>query len=170
MQTFITNTQSFTTIAKQLDNKRLHKQTLEGWQCLLAMTGLAPDNSDRAARGWINHPVVRMWRGHETVLVAYLAATYFEWRSRGYKSSMLPKILSTYDHAVELGRISADYILPNWMLDRDYFERLASTHRTALLCKHYDWYRQFGWPEDSGSKPPDYTYAWPHQDGYVFMA
>lgn len=167
MQTFLTDTDSFETIAHHLDNKRLHKQTLEGWQCLLTMARLNPDGSDKTTKGWANHPVVRMWRGHETALVAYLSATYFEWRARGYKSTLLEKMYATYDLAVKLERISPEYTLPTWMLDAEYYARLCSTHRTALLCKHYDWYKQFGWPEDTGVAPSTYTYAWPHQDGYV---
>lgn len=170
MQTFLTDTASFAAIASHLDNKRLHKQTLEGWQCLLTMTGLNPDGTDKTTKGWANHPVVRMWRGHETVLLAYLTATYYEWRGRGYKSTLLEKMFATYDRAVDLGRISPEYTLPSWMLDAEYYERLCSTHRTALLCKHYDWYKQFNWAEDAGVKPATYEYAWPHQDGYVLAA
>lgn len=167
MQSFLVNTQSFEYTAHQLDNKRLHKQTLEAWQCLLNMCELDPDGNHRSPKGWSNHPVVKMWRGHETLLVSYISATYFEWRSRGYKSSLLDKTYRTYDTAVALGRISSELTVPSWMLDDDYFSRLCSTHRTALLCKNYDWYKQFNWPEDSGTRPETYEYLWPHQDGYV---
>lgn len=167
MQSFLTSPESFQETAKVLDNKRLHKQTLEAWQCLLTITRLDPDGNNREPKGWSSHPVVKMWRGYEKVFVAYMAATYFEWRSRGYKSTMLPKIMSTYDTAVSLGRISDEFILPPWMVDREYFAALCSTHRTALLCKNYDWYRQFDWPEDTGVAPATYEYLWPHADGYV---
>lgn len=170
MQSFLTNTQSFELTAQHLDNKRLHKQTLEAWQCLLTMCELDPDGNDRKPKGWSSHPVVKMWRGHETLLVSYISATYFEWRSRGYKSSLLEKTYRTYDRAVELGRISNELTLPSWMTDLEYFENLCSTHRTALLCKNYDWYKQFGWAEDAGFQPPTYEYLWPHQDGYVAAA
>ena len=167
MQSFLVSTDSFETTAKVLDNKRLHKQTLEAWQCLLTISGLDPEGNDRNPKGWINHPVVKMWRGYETVFVSYISATYFEWRSRGYKSTLLEKTYRTYDLAVSLGRVSADYVLPPWMQDTQYFNNLCSTHRTALLCKNYDWYRQFGWAEDTGTAPETYEYLWPHQDGYV---
>lgn len=167
MQSFLTSTTSFTDTAQVLDNKRLHKQTLEAWQCLLTITHLDPDGNHREPKGWSNHPVVKMWRGYETAFVSYISATYFEWRSRGYKSSLLDKTLRTYDLAVSLGRISDALVLPNWMTDVNYFERLTSTHRTALLCKNYDWYSQFNWPEDSGTRPETYEYLWPHQDGFT---
>lgn len=167
MQSFLTNTESFELTAHHLDNKRLHKQTLEAWQCLLTMCKLDPEGNHREPKGWSNHPVVKMWRGHETLFVQYINATYNEWRRRGYKSTLYEKTANTYDRAVELGRISTDVIVPKWMLDADYYARLCSTHRTALLCKNYDWYRQFNWAEDTGVAPETYVYLWPHQDGYV---
>lgn len=167
MQSFLISTESFEDTAKALDNKRLHKQTLEAWQCLLTISRLDPEGNDRDPKGWVNHPVVKMWRGYETAFVAYISSTYFEWRSRGYKSTLLEKTYRTYDLAVSLGRVSPEYQLPPWMHDTDYFERLCSTHRTALLCKNYDWYAQFGWAEDPGYQPPDYAYLWPHEHGYV---
>lgn len=167
MQSFLTNTESFELTAQHLDNKRLHKQTLEAWQCLLAMCELDPEGNDRKPKGWSNHPVVKMWRGHETLLVQYINATYFEWRSRGYKSTLYEKVAHTYDTAVGLGRISSDLIVPRWMEDKEYYERLCVTHRTSLLCKNYEWYKKFGWAEDLGIAPETYEYVWPHQDGFV---
>jgi hypothetical protein len=170
MQSFLTTTESFELTAHHLDNKRLHKQTLEAWQCLLTMSELDPDGNDRKPKGWVNHPVVKMWRGHETLFVSYISATYFEWRSRGYKSTLLEKTYRTYDRAVDLGRISSELTVPSWMQDQQYFANLCSTHRTALLCKNYEWYRQFNWAEDPGFAPPTYDYLWPHQDGFVVAA
>ncbi|WJZ48549.1 pyrimidine dimer DNA glycosylase [Actinomycetia phage DSL-LC01] len=167
MQSFLTSPYSFEQTSAELDNKRLHKQTLEAWQCLLTITNLDPDGNHREPKGWSNHPVARMWRGYETALVSYISATYFEWRSRGYKSTLLEKTYRTYDQAVKLGRVSTDLVLPSWMTDAKYYLDLCSTHRTALLCKHYDWYKQFNWPEDTGTAPSTYTYLWPHQDGYA---
>lgn len=167
MQSFLTNTESFELVASHLDNKRLHKQTLEAWQCLMTMCELGPDGNHRTPKGWSNHPVVKMWRGHETLFVSYISATYFEWLSRGFKSTLLEKTYRTYDKALELGRISEELILPKWMQDTQYFETLCSTHRQALLCKNYDWYKQFNWAEDTGIAPASYDYVWPHQDGYA---
>ena len=65
MQTFMQQTDSFERIASEIDNKRLHKQTLEGWQCLLALTKLSPQGEFRDPKGWVNHPVAHMWRDTE---------------------------------------------------------------------------------------------------------
>lgn len=167
MQTFIPQTDSFERIAQELDNKRLHKQTLEGWQVLLALTELDPQGNHRDPKGWVNHPVAHMWRGHEKLLVSYLAATYFEWRGRGFKSTMLPKIYGTYDLAVSMGRIQDKLTMPGWMSDTDKFEQVASTHRIALLRKDYSWYSQFGYPEDKGYRPEYYQYLWPDMNGVL---
>lgn len=167
MQTFLVDTGSFEVTARQLDNKRLHKQTLEAWQTLLTLTCLDPDGNHRQQKGWVNHPVTRMWRGHEALLVSYISATYFEWRSRGYKSTLLPKTFATFDRALELGRVSPELTLPPWMQDQNYFSRLVSTHRRALLVKNYEWYSQFNYPEDLGVSPGSYEYLWPHQDGFM---
>jgi hypothetical protein len=167
MQSFLISPTSFEETAQLLDNKRLHKQTLEAWQCLMVMAKLDKDGNYREPKGWINHPVVRMWRGHETLLVSYISATYFEWRSRGYKSTLLEKTYATYDRGVEVGTIDPKLTVPAWMLDTEYYGKLCSTHRTALLCKNYEWYSKFNWPEDSGIQPATYDYLWPHQNGYV---
>jgi hypothetical protein len=169
MQTFMPHTDSFERIARELDNKRLHKQTLEGWQVLLAITKLDPNNQYRDPKGWANHPVANMWRGYETALVAYLSATYFEWIGRGFKSTMLEKIYSTYDYAVAQGIISDKMKFPPWIQDSQTFEELASTHRVALLVKDYEWYSQFGWPEDTGTRPTYYQYLWPDAQGNLYL-
>jgi hypothetical protein len=167
MQSFLITPSSFEETSRLLDNKRLHKQTLEAWQCLMVMAKLDKEGNYREPKGWVNHPVVKMWRGHETLFVSYISATYFEWRSRGYKSTLLDKTYATYDLGVKLGTINGEMSMPNWMADTEYYERLCSTHRTALLCKNYEWYSKFGWVEDPGTAPLTYEYVWPHQDGYV---
>ena len=82
---------------------------------------------------------------------------------------MLPKIYSTYDKAVELGRIDDTLTMPSWMSNSSKFEQLASTHRVALLRKDYGWYSQWGWPEDKGTCPEYYQYLWPDVDGNLYL-
>jgi hypothetical protein len=57
--------------------------------------------------------------------------------------------------------ITEEITAPAWIEDVELFEKIASTHRLALLCKDYEWYSQFGWAEDTGSKPEAYDYFWP---------
>ena len=64
MQTFVPLTSTVDDIAKVLDNKRLNKQALEGWQILMTLLELDPQGNHRVPKGWYNHPAVKMWRGH----------------------------------------------------------------------------------------------------------
>jgi hypothetical protein len=122
---------------------------------------LDPQGSHREPKGWYNHPATKMWRGYETALYAYIQQMVIEWKSRGYKSTIGDKAQATILRANELGIIdSADLRFPNWMQDKDFYSRLTSSHRTALLSKNYEWYSQFNWDEDHGVEPEGYDYVW----------
>lgn len=162
MQSFVPSVKSFTACAKLLDNRRLNKNALEGWQILMTLLELDPHGNHRVPKGWVNHPAVRMWRGHEGALTSYIVSMVMEWEKRGYKSTIALKALTTYAQAKQLGRITSDsHKLPAWMQDKKLFDQIASSHRMALLNKDYEWYSQFGWSEDTGSRPDTYDYIWP---------
>jgi hypothetical protein len=159
MQTFLPYaTTDFLKIAESLDNKRLNKQALEGWQILLTLTSLDPEGNNRTPKGWVNHPAVKMWRGSEAMLYTYILAMTYEWVSRGYKTTIGDKATSTLEVAEERGRVGRRQ--PVWMLSQDKYDAIASSHRKALLCKDYEWYSQFGWDEDEGVAPTSYEYIW----------
>jgi hypothetical protein len=82
MQTFVPLTSSNADIARVLDNKRLNKQALEGWQILMTLLELDPAGEHREPKGWRNHPAVKMWRGHELALYDYVVAMVTEWKRR----------------------------------------------------------------------------------------
>jgi hypothetical protein len=167
MQTFLPHTDSFERIAKELDNKRLNKQVLEAWQLMLVLTSLNPRGEHRDPKGWRNHPAAKMWEGHEKALALYATTMCDEWLARGYKSTMIPKIQATLTRALELDRISDKLTFPYWLKDKEVYEQIASTHRVALLRKEYEWYSQFGWPEDKGHRPEYYQYLWPDTNGVL---
>jgi len=160
MQTFITTTNGWRDVAKTLDNKRLNKQALEGWQIMLTLLELDPEGNHRTPKGWVNHPAVKMWRGHEHELLMYVGSMALEWVHRGYKTTLHEKALNTFARGVATGKTTAKSPAPSWMLDTPKFEAIASSHRTALLAKNYGWYSQFGWAEDTGVAPEGYTYIW----------
>ena len=161
MQTFVPETSSFESIAKVLDNRRLNKQALEGWQILMTLLELDPQGEHRTPKGWVNHPAVRMWRGHEVALYRYIIAMVDEWKRRGFKSTIGDKAHATIMRATELGLIDGHTDNPNWLSSFDQFSTIASSHRLALLSKEYEWYSQFQWPEDRGVRPETYEYVWP---------
>lgn len=138
MQTFLPYP-DFEKSARCLDYRRLGKQRVEAWQILQTIIG----NSD----GWRNHPAVKMWRNNIDALCAYGRAMCREWISRGYKDSMLNRF-TPFDQTF----IGEMYILPKWFGNEDFH----SAHRAALLKKHPEHYKQFGWKEE-----PKIDYFWP---------
>jgi hypothetical protein len=162
MQTFVPLISSFDDMAKTLDRARLNKQALEGWQILMTLLELDPQGNHRTPKGWVNHPAVKMWRGYETALYLYIQAMVEEWLDRGYKSTIGIKAKATFDAALSAGLAHfSPTEAPEWMTNRELFDSIASSHRTALLNKDYEWYSQFGWPEDTGKRPETYEYIWP---------
>lgn len=146
--------------AKVLDNKRLNKQALEGWQILMVLLEMNPHGEYRSPRGWRNHPAVKLWRGHEVALFEYIVAMCEEWRNRGYKTTIDTKALATIEAARSRGLILEDNTPPDWVLDSDKLNLLAASHRKALLVKNYEYYSQFNWTEDTGEPENNYEYVW----------
>ena len=149
--------------ASYLDNKRLFKQALEGWQILMNLTELNPNGEYRKPAGWSNHPAVKMWRGSEMLLVQYVLAMIREWKARGFKTTLEIKVMSTAIKAMEMYKLGD--ATPAWMRDQKLFEEIVSSHRQALLAKHYEHYNQFNWTEDKGVAPTSYNYVWPIKGG-----
>lgn len=127
---------------------------------MLTLLELDPEGNDRIPKGWVNHPAVQMWKGYESLLWVYVLSMVKEWRMRGFKSTIATKATQTMDAALEKHKITKMGGLPDWMKDKDKFEAIASSHRTALLTKDYEWYSQFGWQEDEGVAPTHYDYIW----------
>jgi hypothetical protein len=160
MQTFLTiPSTDFSKTAKTLDNKRLNKQALEAWQILMTNLSMDPDGNYRQPKGWYNHPAVKMWRGYELNLYFYIEAMTDEWINRGYKTTIFDKASFTMEQAESKGLIYSSDI-PYWMRNKILYSEITSSHRTALLCKEYDWYSNFNWKEDFGSPPESYEYVW----------
>jgi len=123
--------------AKVLDRARLGKQRVETLQILNTLTG--------RSNGWVNHPAVRMWRGHELELAEYGVAVCLEWIGRGYKDSCLEKITNIMSDLVP------SVVMPSW-----WGGDIHRTHRSKLLSKFPEHYRQF-WPDEQD----DLDYYWP---------
>ncbi len=130
MQTFLPYA-DFNESVKCLDYRRLGKQRVEAMQILNALKD--PNY------GWQNHPAVKMWRGYEGALKAYMNICIKEWLRRGYKNNM------------ELARVSKNVKYPPWFGN----EKFHAAHRSNLLRKDPEWYGQFGWLES-----PDLPYIW----------
>lgn len=161
MQTFMPYA-NFEQVASVLDNQRLNKQALEGWQIMMTNLALDPNGDHRTPKGWVNHPAVKMWKGNESSLLNYIGAMVYEWKRRGYKSTIYDKAEQTFEKALALGLATDEQpaLLPWWMSDQPLLDSITASHRLALLCKHYEWYSQFGWEQDTGTQPSQYEYVW----------
>jgi hypothetical protein len=135
MQTFLPYP-NFEQSARCLDDRRLGKQRVEALQILRALT--VP------GYGWQHHPAVHMWRGYEDALRLYMNACIAEWVRRGYNNTMSP-VPAREEPAT----------MPPWLGDPDFH----AAHRSNLLRKDPDYYRQFEWRE-----PADLDYVWPGTD------
>jgi hypothetical protein len=134
MQTFLPF-KSFRDSAKALDNKRLNKQILEGYQILKVLS------SDDPRAGWRNHPAVKMWRGHEVALWHYIFECVEQADNRGIKTDKNVENL----HALrEVFSSRWGYGLPEWFTNQEALNRLITTHRANLYTKDPIYYVDFG--------------------------
>ena len=95
--------------------------------------------------GWVNHPAKLMWRGYENALMIYYNECVKEWTARGFRNRMKFEL------------VRGQVVYPPWLGD----ERFHASHRSNLLRKNPEYYRQFGWWE-----PLDLPYFWPTKEGY----
>ncbi len=116
-----------------LDYRRLGKQRVEAFQIINIITG----KTDK--KGWVNHPAVRMWRGHEQALMLYFDAAVDIWVERGYKNNMRKYWISAA-------------LFPDWFGD----EAFHRSHQSNLIRKDPAFYG----PQFPGI-PSDLPYVWP---------
>jgi hypothetical protein len=114
--------------AKALDYRRLGKQRVEAWQILNALRG--------QTKGWTNHPITKMWRGHERALCEYGIAICDEWIKRGYKDTMRERFIAIHSELPDTG-------LPLWLGDK----AVHRSHKSNLKRKDSNHY-QFDVPND----------------------
>lgn len=132
MQTFLP-LPDFKKSVEVLDYKRLGKQRVETYQVL----NILLNRTD--SKGWVNHPVTRMWRGFEEALKVYQNFTITEWISRGYNNNMSLEVID-----------ESKLVMPFWFGD----DRIHRSHRSNLLRKNFEYYSQFF------SEPTDLEYYW----------
>lgn len=130
MQTFLPYP-DFKKTARVLDSRRLGKQRAEA---LTIIRCLATPNR------WVHHPAVKMWRGYEDALKAYLNACIDEWVRRGFVNRM-----DKMPHAPHPD-------MPPWLGDPDFHR----SHQSNLVRKDPAYYRRF-FPD----VPDDLPYVWP---------
>lgn len=137
MQTFLPYP-DFKKSAKCLDMRRLCKQRLEA----LVIFGVLKSKDKNKA--WANHPVTLMWKGYENALANYYNIIVEEWVKRGYKNNMVSLVCN-----------EINVIYPPWFGN----EKFHSSHRSNLLRKKLEYYKQFNW-----SEPDNLPYYWPTKE------
>lgn len=153
MQTFVPSS-DLEIITWSLDKLRLGKQRVESWQILNTLGHLergdfymVDKNGRRRKRGWLTHPAVLMWKGHEWFLCLYGEAVCKEWIERGCNDNMLNRF--------ELWRSqhpNANKKPPIWWGN----ELVHASHRSKLLEKNYDHYKDYFPFDEAGME-----YYWP---------
>jgi len=144
MQTFLPYA-DFNKSAEALDNRRLNKQILEGYQILKVL-----GNPDPRA-GWRNHPAVKMWRGHEFSLFGYVMQMVDVAKARGIK---------TDKNEENLWNLHADQFLdwgttpPEWWGNEKQMKRITTTHKANLYKKDPSYYWHFIDAVDSKNNKP----------------
>jgi hypothetical protein len=142
MQTFLPY-ESFIRSARVLDQQRLGKQRVECLQVLNVFAGVR--------KGWGNHPITRMWTGHELSLVKYGLTVCHVWRSeRGFNDTCYAKIRSLFPGAT-MGEIN-NAEPPPWLGDPAFHR----SHQSNLIRKRPDIYAAH-FP----GVPDDLPYVWP---------
>jgi hypothetical protein len=148
MQTFLPYP-DFRQSARVLDDRRLGKQRVETLQILRAL--------HIEDYGWRHHPAVAMWRGYACALVAYGEAMVAEWRQRGFRDSVGPKLREFCPGpALSQPELAARGMVPPW-LGAPAFHR---AHQSALVHRKPEHYRRY-FP----AVPEDLPYVWPGSGG-----
>ena len=130
MQTFVPF-DNFEQSAAVLDNKRLNKQLLEGRQIYKILA------NNQTYGAWVNHPAVKMWRGHDSALFEYLRAIKDECF---YRNIQTEKNWNALTEMHENNWYRGDNIIkPAWWGD----ERVHQSHRNNLYRKDPEHYAKF---------------------------
>jgi len=142
MQTFMPVT-NFQESSRIIDKKRCWKQCMEAWQML---NGFERErNGDKF--GYRNHAAIRMWVGYDEALKVY------------YNEFWYTCVDIHHYNIVKIKPIEVDHskvVLPPWI----GYEPLHSSHRSRLLQKNYEYYKQFNWKEDN-EHLNEVNYLWP---------
>lgn len=133
MQTFLPY-KDFSKSAQVLDNKRLNKQILEGYQILKVLS------SDDPFAAWRNHPAVLMWKNAELTLLNYVYAMIKEADRRGIKTD---KNLANIRVLKAQKGGSWRNRMPSWYSDGVTLNRITESHRANLYKKDPEYYDRF---------------------------
>ena len=133
-----------------LDVARLQKQRVEAYQILNVLRG--------ANKGWINHPVVKMWKDYDDALAIYYNTSLKVWRGANtmteaklhYRNQRMPPWFGREDiHASHRSRL----------LFKGKLDLLADRIHLHPACKgraHNKWLKEAGLPNLASFRQEEY--------------
>ena len=133
MQTFMPF-DDYQDTADILDNKRLNKQILEGYQILKILSGASPSGA------WRNHPAVLMWKRSEHHLSNYIDTLVVEANHRGIRTE---KNVSNLNILKEGFGDRWGNTTPFWVSDLEKLSRVTNSHKANLYRKDPIYYAEF---------------------------
>lgn len=146
MQTFLPFA-DFNKSAAALDNKRLNKQLLEGFQIYKILA------TNKRSGGWVNHPITKAWRNYDMSLYTYLIAIRNECDRRGIKwDKNWAAIEQLHNNNWHRGD---KVVMPPWIGD----EKIHQSHRNNLYRKDPEYYADFA-NDEFISCCPKCSYVW----------
>lgn len=143
MQTFLPSS-DYEYSAQSLDNKRLNKQVLEGYQIMKILSGASETGA------WRNHPAVLMWKGAEKSLMDYIEHMVYEADWRGIKTDKNVANLNILKRSFSHNWGNA---VPVWSKPGHVY-RVTTTHKANLYRKDPVIYAHFATAKDSKFNAP----------------
>lgn len=152
MQTFMPYS-DFTKVARCLDDKRLGKQRVEALQIYQTLEKIKVREDFITHRdianqslgitevakldkiSWANHPIVKMWKGHEKYLAYYGWKMCQEWIARGFKDTLSIRFVNLCGgfHDIQ------NHTPPVWI----YNNQLHLSHQSNLIRKYPEHYTKY---------------------------
>jgi hypothetical protein len=155
MQVFVPST-DLAECAACLDSKRLQKQLLE---CTMILNILydVPKKDGGKRTAWLTHPAVLQWKHWPGALARYFDAVADECDRRSIRTATLREQMEGFTRKGKL---------PIWWGD----EKVHSSHRSRLLQKDREHYKQFKWKEARAKDLAEHRYWWaiPSEDGKAY--
>ena len=143
MQTFLPSA-DYEYAAQTLDNKRLNKQILEGYQIMKVLSGASESGA------WRNHPAVLMWKNAEHSLMDYIDNMVYEANFRGIKTDKNVLNLQTLKRSFSSRWGKSQ---PVWQKP-EHLNRVITTHKVNLYRKDPEFYAEFYTAKDSEFNNP----------------
>ena len=135
MQTFLVYEDPIKSAAA-LDPKRRFSQIYEGIHILASNLGMS-DKLMNPKRSVVNHPIAKLWYGHNMALYAYIMSHYAVWA-----------VYDRRNEARTINEVNLQFLAPyceGSVAIPVRVKELILEHRQQLLAKYPTFYSKYGW-------------------------